>query len=124
MSSSASGSVPDPWPATGASLVYIRFVLTHLARPQDMLAQAWQALAPGGVLIVEDIDYDGKFTDPPCPAYDRYGEIYIALAQKRGGDPFIGRKLVRLLEDAGLAASIPPWCSRSGAAATSSRSHR
>ena len=97
-----SGSVTDPWPATGASLVYIRFVLTHLARPQDMLAQAWQALAPNGVLIVEDIDYEGKFTDPPCPAYDRYSEIYIALAQKRGGDPFIGRKLVRLLENAGL----------------------
>jgi ubiquinone/menaquinone biosynthesis C-methylase UbiE len=111
------GSVIDPWPASGASLVYIRFVLTHLARPQDMLAQAWRALAPNGVLIVEDIDYEGKFTDPPCPAYDRYGEIYVALAQKRGGDPFIGRKLVRLLENAGLcdvAASMVQPFGRSG----------
>ena len=58
-----------------------------------------------------------KFTDPPCPAYDRYGELYVALAQKRGGDPFIGRKLLRLLENAGLsdvgASMVQPF-GRSG----------
>jgi SAM-dependent methyltransferase len=96
-------SVLEPWPVSGAALIYVRFVLTHLAKPQDMLALAWQALAPGGVIIVEDIDYAGKFCEPPCPAYDRQAELYIAAAQKRGGDPFIGRRLVRLLEDAGLS---------------------
>lgn len=96
-------SVLEPWPASGAALIYVRFVLTHLAKPQDMLAQAWQALAPGGVLVVEDIDYEGKFCEPPCPAFERHAELYVAAARQRGADPFIGRRLVRLLEKAGFS---------------------
>jgi SAM-dependent methyltransferase len=96
-------SVLEPWPVTGAALIYVRFVLTHLAKPQDMLAQARHALAPGGLLVVEDIDYAGKFCEPPCPAFDRHVELYVAAAQKRGGNPFIGRRLVRLLDDAGFS---------------------
>ena len=96
-------SVLEPWPASNAALVYVRFVLTHLAKPQDMLARASQALAPGGLLVIEDIDYDGKFCEPPCPAFDRHVELFVAAVQKRGGDPFIGRRLSRLLEEAGLS---------------------
>ncbi|WP_292650503.1 methyltransferase domain-containing protein [Mesorhizobium sp.] len=97
-------SVLDPWPISGAALVYIRFVLTHLASPEEVLARARAALAPGGVLIVEDIDYAGQFCDPPCPAVDRYSELFVATLKARGGDPFIGRRLVRLLESAGFAS--------------------
>jgi ubiquinone/menaquinone biosynthesis C-methylase UbiE len=96
-------SVLEPWPVTGASMIYVRFVLTHLVRPQDMLAQARQALEPGGLVVVEDIDYHGKFCDPPNPAFDRHAELYVMAAQKRGADPFVGRRLARLLEDAGFA---------------------
>jgi SAM-dependent methyltransferase len=95
-------SVLEPWPQSGASIVYARFVLTHLARPDDMLKHAWDALAPGGVLVVEDIDYEGQFCDPPCPAFHRHRELYVAAAHKRGADPFVGRRLVRLLESAGF----------------------
>jgi SAM-dependent methyltransferase len=96
-------SVLDAWPVGGASLVYVRFVLTHLARPQDMLARAREALAPGGLLIVEDIDYGSQFCDPPCPAFDRHRDLYMATAEGRGADPTIGRKLARLLEEAGFS---------------------
>jgi ubiquinone/menaquinone biosynthesis C-methylase UbiE len=96
-------SVLDPWPARDASLVHIRFVLTHLKRPEDMLARAMEALKPNGVLVVEDIDYGGPFCDPPSEAAERYWQLYVAAAQARGGDPFIGRRLVRLLEGAGFA---------------------
>jgi 2-polyprenyl-3-methyl-5-hydroxy-6-metoxy-1,4-benzoquinol methylase len=95
-------SVLDLWPTGNAALVYARFVLTHLARPEDMLARAMGALAPGGLLVVEDIDFDGHFCDPPCPAFDRYLELYAAAAARRGADAFIGRRLVRLLDAAGF----------------------
>ena len=55
------GSVVDLWPASGSSFVYVRFVLTHLPEPQALLARALDALAPGGFLVVEDIDYAGHF---------------------------------------------------------------
>jgi ubiquinone/menaquinone biosynthesis C-methylase UbiE len=96
-------SVLEPWPVTGAAMIYVRFVLTHLPKPEDMLARAWDALAPGGLFVVEDIDYHGKFCDPPNPAFDRHAELYVIAAQKRGADPFVGRRLARLLEDAGFA---------------------
>ena len=34
------GSVAEPWPAREASFVYVRFVLTHLPRPEALLARA------------------------------------------------------------------------------------
>jgi hypothetical protein len=68
-----------------------------------MLARVLDALAPGGLLIVEDIDYEGKFCDPPNQAFERHVELYLAAARKRGADPFIGRRLARLLEGAGFA---------------------
>jgi SAM-dependent methyltransferase len=96
-------SVLDVWPVRDASLVHIRFVLTHLKRPEEMLARAMEALAGGGTIVVEDIDYGGQFCDPPSEAAERYWQFYVAAAQARGGDPFIGRRLVRLLEGAGFA---------------------
>jgi SAM-dependent methyltransferase len=95
-------NVLDPWPA-GADFALIRFVLTHLPAPEAVLARAFAALEPGGILAAEDIDYRGQFCDPPSPAFDRYGELYVAAAQRRGGDPFIGARLGRLLEAAGFA---------------------
>jgi len=96
-------SVLDEWPASAASLVHIRFVLCHLPKPEDMLTRAMAALAPGGLLIAQDIDHAGMFCHPPSSAFARYCELYVALAQQRGGDPFIGRRLLPLLEGAGLA---------------------
>jgi ubiquinone/menaquinone biosynthesis C-methylase UbiE len=96
-------SVLDPWPVENASLVLIRFVLTHLTTPETMLSHARAALRSGGIVAVEDIDYAGQFCDPPFPVFDRYGDLYVAAAQKRGVDPFIGRRLVRLLEGAGFS---------------------
>jgi SAM-dependent methyltransferase len=97
------GSVLERWPVERAALIYIRFVLTHLPNPLQMLERAREALEPGGVIVTQDIDYDGEFCDPPCRAFDGYRELYVAAAQRRGVDPFIGRKLVRLLDQAGFS---------------------
>lgn len=97
------GSVVEKWPAEGAALVYVRFVLTHLPVPEALLFRAMEALAPGGTIIVEDIDFDGHFCDPPCPAFSRYGELYAQAAHQRGADAFIGRRLARMLDTAGFA---------------------
>lgn len=94
----------DAWPVGGASLVYIRFVLIYMTDPQRLLARARQALRPGGILVIEDIDYDGEFCDPPCSAFNRYSDLFVQAIERRGADPFIGRKLARLLRDAGFAS--------------------
>jgi SAM-dependent methyltransferase len=83
--------------------VYMRFVLTHLNNPALAVEKARAALRPGGVLIVEDIDFAGAFCYPPCPAYDTYCYLYRTVVERRGADATIGPKLFGLLRAAGLA---------------------
>ena len=91
-----------PWPVRNAQLVYMRFILTHLADPDVLIGRALQALAPGGVLVAEDIDIDGAFWDPPCRALERANDLYREVVWRNGGDPLIGRRLRRLFEEAGF----------------------
>ncbi|WP_445219987.1 class I SAM-dependent methyltransferase [Bradyrhizobium sp. Pa8] len=91
------------WPLRGASLVNVRFVLTHLVDPGEALKHAYEALRPGGMILVQDIDCDGEFCDPASAAFRRKGELFVEAVRRRGGDPLIGRRLVRLLEVAGFS---------------------
>jgi ubiquinone/menaquinone biosynthesis C-methylase UbiE len=84
-------------------LVYARFLLGHLVRPEDGLRRLAAAARPGGCVAVEDVDFGGAFCFPACPAFDRYITWYQAASRQRGGDPTIGPRLPNLLEDAGLA---------------------
>lgn len=97
-----SADVAKPWPVGDAQLVYARFILTHVTEPAAILRQAFKALDAGGTIVVEDIDMGGYFCDPPCRAFDRSRELYIEAGRRRGADPFIGRRLWRLLREAGF----------------------
>lgn len=96
-------SVMEAWPAEQADLAYVRFVLTHIPVPEALLFRAMQALSPGGMIVVEDIDFAGHFCEPDCDAFYRYTELYETAAKRRGADAFIGRRLARMLEIAGFA---------------------
>jgi SAM-dependent methyltransferase len=83
-------------------LVYARFLLTHLADPAGAIVALGRALRPGGLLIVEDIDFKGSFAWPATAAFRRYRELYCAVVRTRGGDPDIGPRLPILLADGGF----------------------
>ena len=83
-------------------LVYSRFLLTHLADPGEAMARFVSAARPGGLVVVEDIEFAAHFCYPACPAFDRYVSLYQETVQQKGGDPNIGPRLVTLLMDAGL----------------------
>ncbi len=57
-------------------VVYARFLLTHLPNPRDLVSSMGRYIRPGGVIIVEDIDYRGHFAEPACPALIRAVEFY------------------------------------------------
>ena len=86
----------------GFDLVYSRFLLTHLRDPMAAVESMKRCLKPGGALVLEDIDFAGHFSDPPCPAFSRFVALYEALATRRGADPFIGPRLLGLLLRGGL----------------------
>jgi SAM-dependent methyltransferase len=84
-------------------VIYVRFLLTHLPDPEVAVANVTAGLAPGGVLIVEDIDFRGHFCDPDVPSFWRMVDWYTRVVQGRGCDPNIGPRLPGLLRRAGLA---------------------
>jgi ubiquinone/menaquinone biosynthesis C-methylase UbiE len=83
-------------------VVYARFLLTHLPEPGSLIATVRQFLRPGGVFIVEDIDFRGHFAEPDCQALARSVELYTKVVHSRGADPNIGPRLPALLRDAGF----------------------
>jgi 2-polyprenyl-3-methyl-5-hydroxy-6-metoxy-1,4-benzoquinol methylase len=89
-------------PPTGFDAVYVRFLLTHLRDPATAVERLRDLLGPGGLLIVEDIDYSGHFIHPPSPAFAAYVDLYRRTALARGAHPDIGPRLPGLLEAAGL----------------------
>ena len=82
-------------------LVYARFVLTHLRDPAGILAEMRGRLRPGGMVVLEDIDFRGHFCHPENLAFWRYVELYSQMVRARGADPDIGPRLPALLLDAG-----------------------
>lgn len=85
-------------------LVHARFILTHLPNPERALTIMRQALRPGGVLVVEDVDFRGYFCYPECDALWRYVELYTRTVERRGGDPYIGPRLPSLFRESGFQA--------------------
>ncbi|WP_245563519.1 methyltransferase domain-containing protein [Longispora albida] len=90
-------------PEGAYDVVYARLLLSHLPGRGEVLARMAAAAVPGGLVIVEDLDWDGAFCYPPHPAFDRYWEIHAQLHERRGGDPRTGPKLPALMREAGLA---------------------
>jgi ubiquinone/menaquinone biosynthesis C-methylase UbiE len=83
-------------------LVYARFLLTHLTDPQSLVSAIRDQTNAGGVAVVEDIDFRGHFSEPECPALQRYVQWYTSSVQRRGADPNIGPRLPALLRKAGF----------------------
>ena len=98
----------DEPPPGGFDLVHERLVLIHLPEREEALARMVAALRPGGWLLVED--FDSVMQPAACP--DEVGpEQRLAnkvrrglreLLTERGADLMLGRRLPRLLRDAGL----------------------
>ena len=88
-------------PPDDFDVMYARFLLTHLSDPLKVLLRTRRHLRPGGMVIIEDIDFRGHFSEPDCPALQRSVDLYSATVRNRGGDPYIGPRLPALLRDAG-----------------------
>lgn len=76
------GALPRP----AFDLVYARFLLTHLREPGQALRRLVGLLQPGGLLVVEDIDYRGHFIHPPSAAMRGEEKLVSAITMEAIAD--------------------------------------
>jgi ubiquinone/menaquinone biosynthesis C-methylase UbiE len=92
-------------PDAAFDVVVARFLLQHLPDVPAALTEFRRVLRPGGRLIVVDGDNDFSLLfDPEPPFYRELMDAVASVHRRHGGDSRIGRRLPRLLDDAGFAA--------------------
>ncbi|MFF4395649.1 methyltransferase domain-containing protein [Streptomyces sp. NPDC001480] len=98
----------DEPPGQGFDLVHARLVLVHVPDRERALRSMVEALRPGGRLLIEDADPALQpllCPDEHSPAQqlaNRLRHGFRKLLADRGADLSYGRKLPRLLREAGL----------------------
>jgi SAM-dependent methyltransferase len=88
-------------------LVHTRHLVAHLAsRAEEAIDRLAAAVAPGGWLVVEDVDIATPMlvaaSEADQLAFDAVFEAFESVLRARGGDAHIGRRLPALLERSGL----------------------
>ena len=79
-----------------------RLVLVNVPQPEQILAEAVALVRPGGWVGFHEADYISHLCDPPNDAWTGLVELLVEYSEQSGIDPFIGRRLPRLMREAGL----------------------
>ena len=82
-------------------VVHTRFLLEHLPNPEKAIEQMIRATRPGGRIILEDDDHFTFRATPEPPGMSSLWNAYCRSYDRIGNDPYIGRRLVSLLHEAG-----------------------
>jgi len=93
-----------PFPLPAVDLVVCRFLLSHLREPARVVASWAELLAPGGRLLIEEVE--SISTD--CPVFKRYLALVAATLEAQGQELYVGPTLDR----AGTPAGLERLCSR------------
>ncbi|MBX6354765.1 MAG: class I SAM-dependent methyltransferase [Micromonosporaceae bacterium] len=108
--------IPDP----PYDLIHARLVLMHLPQRLEVLRSLATALAPGGVLLVEDMDMTwqpGRAMRAPSAAdadlFDYYYQCLTAVFANHGVDPGWACKAVEAMDEIGLAGAAAEIHARS-----------
>jgi ubiquinone/menaquinone biosynthesis C-methylase UbiE len=93
-----------PVPGGPFDLVYARLLLFHLPARLTVLRRLWDAVAPGGHLVVHDYDMNGVSTTLPLATLDELLAAVNAGFTAAGCDIRMGMHLPDLFVTAGIGA--------------------
>jgi len=83
-------------------LATARLVLVNVPHPEEVVAEMAALVRPGGVVAFHEVDWIANACDPPLPAWDRLVDVMVTYSRMNGMDLFVGRRVPRLLREAGL----------------------
>lgn len=83
-----------PFPVAAADVAYCRFLLTHLPEPERLLARFGTQLTPGGLLLVEEVDW----IETREPALRTYLAIVEDMLASESTTLYVGPRLDRTVD--------------------------
>jgi len=90
-----------PFARASFDVIVCHFLLLWLKNPAKAIVEMAAVARPGGyVVVLAEPDYGSRVDFPP--AMEALGKLQTGALQKQGADPFIGRRLGRILHQAGL----------------------
>src|SRR5271154_3459745 len=89
-------------PRESFDLATARLVLVNIPEPEKIVAEMAALVRPGGVVALHEADWIAHVCDPPLPAWDRLRQVLDNYAESKGMDLYVGRRIARLLRNAGL----------------------
>ncbi|HVN11558.1 MAG TPA: methyltransferase domain-containing protein [Kineosporiaceae bacterium] len=93
---------PGPVPGGPFDLVYARLLLFHLPQRVAVLRRLWDAVAPGGHLLVQDYDLRSIAALPDLVSVDEGSRVVVAAMTAAGCDVSAGTRLPVLFAEAGI----------------------
>jgi SAM-dependent methyltransferase len=84
-------------------VAHARFLLEHVTDPLAVVRQMVRAVRPGGRIVLEDDDHDMLRLWPEPGGFETLWRGLIRSYDRLGCDPYVGRRLVALLHEAGAA---------------------
>ncbi len=108
---------PDEWGTF--DLVHARFLLEHVSDPLAVVRSMARAVRPGGRIVRADDDHDILRLWPEPPGVSSIWQAYIRSYDRLGNDPYVGRRLVAILHQAGACRLRNDWVFFGGCAGSS-----
>jgi SAM-dependent methyltransferase len=90
-------------------LAHARFVLEHVRDPLTVVRHMVRAVRPGGRVVLQDDDHDVFRCWPEPAGFTALWRAFQRSYDRLGCDPYIGRRLVSLLHEAGAAPVRSTW---------------
>lgn len=97
----------DEW--NSFDLAHTRFLLEHVHDPLAVVKGMVKAVKPGGRVVLADDDHQVFRVWPEPPGWESMWSAYVHSYEKLGNDPFVGRRLVSLLHQAGAKPTRNTW---------------
>jgi SAM-dependent methyltransferase len=91
-----------PFHAESVEVVFANGLIEHLGNPDRALVEFRRVLVSGGIVALRSPDWGTAILSPSNPRLERSIDLRNRWQRHNGGDPEVGRKLRRLLIDAGF----------------------